>query len=1417
MSSNRGRRRQREESYSETFARAAAELAAAEGRKSSRRKRRTLSVLSNAIQAAASVVQAAAAVAAMADDDDDSPPTVPIAAATAASPGTVPTAPMWGASDSDSDSDSGRRRPPTGDEYDPAAARAAGDALPYLNNLQVPFVKALELHNVFILDEAASRRQGHPVYKFSYQNFLGARDSPGNLIHQEWQSMLNPRQTGSDAKRCYLTPSGTLAIPLYDVYNLRVSMMIYLLSKMCEEIERLHNRGRFTMYRHFSNFYPRNVNNGMILGGFRCGHIMLDEIVDCFNELDQHFQNAYDDAPGRLINSSNAKTWTNAHTYTVNSGERVMIRLANKGRQALYYLQIFSMEMLQLRIGGMWCKDIEELMPYLADAGVMTSKNDDNMCFFYCLAMGILSKEHPESFPLRDVIFTPGEICAKIMLNYKEDDPAYKIYKITTPPVDDKWERKLQDDFSLQEFRDFMRNTESTLIPDSSNLALDVYLMNTTRSLRVYPGYMSNREVESGKRISLLMVITKNVCHTFLIKNLERLFKRTGGKIFFTCGRCKQSFYTRSLLSNHKCTNASTSEFHPASSEYEIDRDCVGRCERCFLIFQDEWKYQYHMEHCLMTKHAGYRHVKLVPHHKAELTYEDPSKDTQMGKSTLLFADFECCVAPEGEEDEIFSHHFMSYGLLSNLGKDDIPKFTIGYDLGEFMEALDEEALKHKRTVVYFHNAMNYDAFFIIRYFLEHHDEDRWSKWSMRVLMKTSSALQSVSFMCNKPGTKTKCTLVIGDTCKFLTMSLDKIVSSVRKATLEENREVFPLFFRLFHEKYPSVSPHDIMGILQKNLFPYNFFDAPEKLDTSIIFFDEIFLPREENLKYFSETVSVEALEKNYEDFKHVCSAFEVNEARDYHDIYLMCDVLQIADVFLHARASLRNTHNIDLAEYIGMPSASWHAFLRSNPDLRIRLYDSTFYAEFFQSMTRGGVTSAPLRYAKRGNGWNIAYFDVNGLYPTVMQAYPYPMGDFSLRKMDTPDDTDVSSYCLSCIRSLELSGKGACFCVDLIIPPSIQEMTDEFPFAPTHELIHDEYFDENGQMYEFMQNWSDANGGAIPPAFKGLVGTLNPKKQYGVHWRLLRFYLEHGAIVTKIHFIVTFTEGFYMRDYIAKNIEIRNTRSDALGKMVYKLLGNSIYGKTFESPFNHGSYTIVDSREKLGGMIEEGNIRSFTQINAKYTIVGVDGQDTPLDKPTYIGACVTELAKLHMYELFYDKLRPAFNGDLHLVYTDTDSFIVMMKHPDPINFLKSTAINGEILIGSEGGKIKSETGDELIDEVVALRSKVYAYKLTDGHIGKRAKGTTAAAQEMQLDWNTYVQALQGLKGIPTGNMQFVRDRFTVRTMKIEKLSLSANDGKRYICADGIHTYAWGNPKIEELKHHHAEERKKREQQEKHF
>ena len=204
--------------------------------------------------------------------------------------------------------------------------------------------------------------------------------------------------------------------------------------------------------------------------------------------------------------------------------------------------------------------------------------------------------------------------------------------------------------------------------------------------------------------------------------------------------------------------------------------------------------------------------------------------------------------------------------------------------------------------------------------------------------------------------------------------------------------------------------------------------------------------------------MTLDELANGYDDTEAVMDVFKCTNARDYHDLYLCCDVMQLADVFNRSMDILWNSHHIHLTKYIGMPSASWAAFLRFDPKMKIPLYEQTFFAEFFKGMIRGGITSAALRHAIADDNHSIIYLDVNGLYPYVMQAYKFPCGLFEFVPLGWSGELckiKLNEY----FDTFEKENKGMCFCVDMVIPDEVKYLTDMYPFAPEHRKIFSEYY----------------------------------------------------------------------------------------------------------------------------------------------------------------------------------------------------------------------------------------------------------------------------------------------------------------------------------------------------------------------
>ena len=1124
------------------------------------------------------------------------------------------------------------------------------------------------------------------------------------------------------------------------------------------------------------------------------GVISLQAIIKIFNEI---ISSVYNSIHG-FDHIAERSSWSGSDE----SGTRIVVRLRS-GLHVTLRIYLKFERGIGVQPGGRWTEEIRKLLEewFPTRCYLTTCNEEDDLCLIYCLILGVMCHEKNLWMTRETKIIPPETVLCRGVY-----DCDIKEIQVLCQSIMEGWDPikncaiEFGVEYTIKEFREKAQKIEDLLLTGYlEKYAMDIYVLEAGVLKHVYPVYMSKRDPIAG-RISILCVQNvKGKGHYILVTKMEDIMRHSGGKVFYNCSRCGAAFYSRGALTRHKHNDdeegSDSQQMHWSRSDVGEDAFPQGYCWKCMLQFPTVFEAQYHAEHCFMKNKSGYRYVKCLPCerelpslHGVKINMETEEKVKK--SSYIMYADFESVIDSETGE-----HQIMSWGLFDIQSEE----YKSGYELGGFIHLLYEVGCMHSKIHVYFHNAMNYDGNFILRYVLSH----EWTKgWEVRPIMKSSSRLQKLSFRF-KDALGHSHTVDIGDTFLFLTLSLERIVNCIRKEDIEENQHNFPFFYGQFSKKYPDVDDSDIDMILRKNIFPYKFFSDIEKLNTPVEDFLRIFSGEDERcLQFFSENVTLEDLHKQYPHVCRVMEKYHCASARDYHDIYLMCDVLELADVFTHAIEALWESHHVFLPNYIGMPAASWAAFLRHDPMMEIPLYSATVYAEFFASMTRGGVTSAPLRYAKSDERHSIIYLDVNGLYPYVMQAYNYPKGYMMWVTFNAPPDGESWNEFLlhDLFPELYTRGEGMCLTVDLHYSEELKRMTDDFPFAPEHRVVYDEYFDEEGQLSEFLRGWSEANDGEKVHAFTGLVGTLYDKERYTVHWRLLEWYIKHGLEVTKVWWGVRFEEGDYLAGYVRKNIEIRNTRKDELGKMVYKLMGNSIYGKTFESPFKRGTFSIVNDPVVLAGLLEEGNVSTITPIDDMGWIVKMDGDEIVLDKPTYIGACVCEYAKLHMYELFYDKLKNLF-PTVNLVYTDTDSVIVYLEHPpalsDPAKLFAYIAEGAPGLIGAKGGQVKSEIKDEngaddIISEVIALRSKVYAYKTRDGHIGKRAKGTTHAAQEMQLDWDAYMTALRERKNKSTTNMQFLRTRFDIFTKEVQRQSLSANDGKRQICPDGIHTHAWG-------------------------
>ena len=150
----------------------------------------------------------------------------------------------------------------------------------------------------------------------------------------------------------------------------------------------------------------------------------------------------------------------------------------------------------------------------------------------------------------------------------------------------------------------------------------------------------------------------------------------------------------------------------------------------------------------------------------------------------------------------------------------------------------------------------------------------------------------------------------------------------------------------------------------------------------------------------------------------------------------------------------------------------------------------------------------------------------------------------------------------------------------------------------------------------------------------KKLVPNLWPKVGYILHYRNLQL----GMKLTKIHRILKFKQQAWLKSYIEFNTRLRAQASTKFEKDFFKLMNNSVFGKTMEDVRNRVNIKLVSEPSMFKKNVEKVTYkRSVVFVSdeeKKDYFVGMDmkGSTIILDKPIYTGFSVIDLSKLWMY-----------------------------------------------------------------------------------------------------------------------------------------------------------------------------------------
>ena len=190
-------------------------------------------------------------------------------------------------------------------------------------------------------------------------------------------------------------------------------------------------------------------------------------------------------------------------------------------------------------------------------------------------------------------------------------------------------------------------------------------------------------------------------------------------------------------------------------------------------------------------------------------------------------------------------------------------------------------------------------------------------------------------------------------------------------------------------------------------------------------------------------------------------------------------------------------------------------------------------------------------------------------------------------------------------------------------------------------------------------------------------------------------------------------------------NTELRKNAKNEFEKNFFKVINNSVFGKTMENIRNHRDIKLVTSEKRRKRLISEPNYHSCKKFFDHLMAIEMKKTRVKMNKPLHLGMSILDISKALMYEFWYDYFKPKYGDRAKLCYTDTDSFIIYIKTED---FFQDIYNDVEKWFDTSNydendkrplptgqnkkvpGLFKDELGGKIITEFVALRPKAYAY-----------------------------------------------------------------------------------------------------------
>ena len=123
-------------------------------------------------------------------------------------------------------------------------------------------------------------------------------------------------------------------------------------------------------------------------------------------------------------------------------------------------------------------------------------------------------------------------------------------------------------------------------------------------------------------------------------------------------------------------------------------------------------------------------------------------------------------------------------------------------------------------------------------------------------------------------------------------------------------------------------------------------------------------------------------------------------------------------------------------------------------------------------------------------------------------------------------------------------------------------------------------------------------------------ICSIEDKEKYVIHVRALKKALNHGLKLKQAYRIIQFKQKAWLKPYIDRKIELRKKKQNEFDKNFFKLINNSVFGKTMGNVRNVRDIKLVTSDKRRKRLVSEPSCHSHKKFSEHLMVIEMKRQE---------------------------------------------------------------------------------------------------------------------------------------------------------------------------------------------------------------